>query len=325
VEISRGIARGDSARQIGAGLGRHHTTILREIKRSGGKYRYRAVFADEEAWARARRPKQTKLDLCPELRVIVESALRDNQSPEQISGWLARRYPDNPRMRLSPETIYRSLYVQSRGTLKPELVCHLRTGRTKRQARGSSRSGQGRGQIKDKVMISQRPPEVEDRAVPGHWEGDLLMGNKTSAIATLVERQTRYTQLVALPNGFRAEPVRQALVDSIATLPEQLLRSLTWDQGKEMAQHKQFTIDSGLQVYFCDPASPWQRGSNENTNGLLRQYFPKGQTLKAISQAELDQVAAQLNRRPRKTLGFMTPAEKLRELIDASPTPAPDR
>jgi IS30 family transposase len=324
-EISRGIARGDSARMIAVGLGRHHTTVLREIKRSGGKYRYRAVFADEEAWARARRPKQTKLDRCPELRQVVERALRENYSPEQISGWLARRYPDNQRMRLSPETIYRALYVQSRGTLKPELVRHLRTGRTKRQARGSSRHGQGRGQIKDKVMISQRPPEVKDRAVPGHWEGDLLMGNKTSAIATLVERQTRYTQLVALPDGFRAEPVRQALADSIATLPEQLLRSLTWDQGKEMAEHKQFTIDSGLQVYFCDPASPWQRGANENTNGLLRQYFPKGQTLKGITQAELDRVAAQLNGRPRKTLGFMTPAEKLRELIDRAPTAPPDR
>jgi IS30 family transposase len=325
-EISRGIARGDSARLIAMGLGRSHTTVLREIDRSGGKYCYRAVFADEEAWVRARRPKQTKLDRCPELREIVESALRDDQSPEQISGWLARQYPDTPRMRLAPETIYRALYVQSRGTLKRELTAHLRTGRTKRQARGSSRHGQGRGQIKDKVMISQRPPEVEDRAVPGHWEGDLLMGNKTTAIATLVERQTRYTQLVALPDGFRAEPVRAALAESIATLPEQLLGSLTWDQGKEMAEHKQFTIDSGLQVYFCDPRSPWQRGSNENTNGLLRQYFPKGQTLKAITQAELDQVAAQLNRRPRKTLGFMTPAEKLRELIDGAPTaPVPDR
>jgi IS30 family transposase len=235
-EISRGIARGDSARQIAAGLGRYHTTVSREIKRSSGRYRYRAVFADEEAWARARRPKPTKLDLCPELRAIVERALREDYSPEQISGWLVRRYPDNERMRLAPETIYRALYVQSRGTLKRELTAHLRTGRTKRQARGSSRHGQGRGQIKDKVMISQRPPEVEDRAVPGHWEGDLLMGNKTSAIATLVERQTRYTQLVALPNGFRAEPVRQALADSIATLPEQLLRSLTCDQGKEMAE-----------------------------------------------------------------------------------------
>jgi IS30 family transposase len=324
-EISRGIARGDSARQIAVGLGRHHTTVSREIDRSGGRRRYRAVFADEEAWQRARRPKQTKLDLCAQLREIVESALQDNQSPEQISGWLERRYPDNARMRLSPETIYRSLYVQSRGTLKRELTAHLRTGRTKRQARGSSRHGQGRGQIKDKVMISERPAEVEDRAVPGHWEGDLLMGNKTSAIATLVERQTRYTQLVALPDGFRAEPVRHALTQSIATLPEQLLRSLTWDQGVEMAEHKQFTIDSGLLVYFCDPRSPWQRGSNENTNGLLRQYFPKGQTLKGITQAELDQVAAQLNRRPRKTLGFMTPAEKLRELIDGPATAAPDR
>jgi IS30 family transposase len=324
-EISRGIARGDSARRIAAGLGRHHTTVSREIKRSGGRRRYRAVFADEEAWERARRPKQTKLDRCPQLRAVVERALAQDHSPEQISGWLARCYPDNEGMRLSPETIYRALYVQSRGTLKRELVDHLRSGRTKRQARGSSRSGQGRGQIKDKVMISQRPAEVEDRAVPGHWEGDLLMGNKTSAIATLVERQTRYTQLVALPDGFRAEPVRQALTASIATLPEQLRRSLTWDQGHEMAEHKQFTIDSGLLVYFCDPRSPWQRGSNENTNGLLRQYFPKGQTLKGVSQATLDDIAAQLNARPRKTLGFMTPAEKLRELLDGPATPTADR
>jgi len=324
-EISRGIARGDSARRIAAGLGRHHTTVSREIKRSGGRSRYRALFADEEAWERARRPKQTKLDRCPQLRAIVERALREDHSPEQISGWLTRWYPDNERMRLSPETIYRALYVQARGTLKRELVAHLRSGRSKRRPRGSSRSGEGRGQIKDKVMISERPAEVEDRAVPGHWEGDLLMGNKTSAIATLVERQTRYTQLVALPDGFRAEPVRQALTDSIATLPEQLRRSLTWDQGHEMAQHKQFTIDSGLLVYFCDPRSPWQRGSNENTNGLLRQYFPKGQTLKGISQAALDDVAAQLNGRPRKTLGFMTPAEKLRELIDGPAARSLDR
>jgi IS30 family transposase len=266
--------------------------VSREIDRSGGRRRYRALFAEQEAWDRARRPKPTKLDRCLQLRRIVEAALRQNHSPEQISGWLARCYPDNERMRLCPETIYRSLYVQSRGTLKRELTAHLRGGRTKRQARGSSRSGQGRGQIKDKVMISQRPPEVEDRAVAGHWEGDVLMGNKTSAIATLVERQTRYTQLVALPAGFRAELVREALAQSIATLPEQLRRSLTWDQGLEMAQHKQFTIDSGLLVYFCDPRSPWQRGSNENTNGLLRPYFPEGTTLKGISQAALDDVAA---------------------------------
>ena len=325
-EISRGIAQGASARLIARGLGRHHTTVSREIRRSGGRRRYRALFADEEAWERARRPKQTKLDRCPQLRWIVEHALEQDHSPEQICGWLARAYPDNERMRLSPETIYRALYVQSRGTLKRELAQHLRSGRIKRRPRASSRSGEGRGQINDKVMISERPAEVEDRAVPGHWEGDLLMGNKTSAIATLVERQTRYTQLVALPDGFRAEPVRQALADSIATLPEQLRRSLTWDQGHEMAQHKQFTIDSGLLVYFCDPRSPWQRGSNENTNGLLRQYFPKGQTLKGISQAALDDIAAQLNGRPRKTLAFMTPAEKLRELLDAPPaTPTADR
>ncbi len=322
-EISRGIARGDSARRIALRLGRAHTTVSREIKRSGGRRRYRAVFADEEAWQRARRPKQCKIDRCPQLRWIVERALEQDHSPEQICGWLACSYPDNERMRLSPETIYRALYVQSRGTLRRELARHLRSGRVKRRPQGSSRSGQGRGQINDKVMISERPAEIEDRAVPGHWEGDLLMGTKTTAIATLVERQTRYTQLVALPDGFRAEPVRQALAASIATLPEQLRRSLTWDQGKEMAEHKQFSIDSGLLVYFCDPRSPWQRGSNENTNGLLRQYFPKGHTLKGITQAQLDDVAAQLNGRPRKTLGLMTPAEKLRELLDEGPATTP--
>ena len=225
-------------------------------------------------------------------------------------------------MRVSHETIYRALFVQSRGTLRRELTRHLRTRRSKRRPRGASESGQGRGQLSDMVMISERPPEVADRAVPGHWEGDLLMGTKTTAIATLVERQTRYVQLVALPNGFKAEPVRQALVASIQTLPEQLCRSLTWDQGHEMAQHKQLTIDTGVQIYFCDPQSPWQRGSNENTNGLLRQYFPKGRSLKDITQAQLDEVAALLNGRPRKTLGFMTPAETLAEVLDQA---APDR
>jgi IS30 family transposase len=241
--------------------------------------------------------------------------LESDHSPEQIAGWLARTYPDDERTRVCHETIYRALFVQSRGTLRRELTRHLRTGRVKRLPRGASACGQGRGRIPDMVMISERPAEVEDRAVPGHWEGDLLMGTKTTAVATLVERQTRYVQLVALPDGFRAEPVRRALSASIQTLPEQLRRSLTWDQGHEMAEHARFTVETDLPVYFCDPRSPWQRGSNENTNGLLRQYFPRGRSLKDVTQARLDEVAARLNGRPRKTLAFMTPAEKLLEVL----------
>jgi IS30 family transposase len=315
-EISRGIACGESDRGIARALGRSHTTIAREIGRCGGRRRYRAHFADEEAWLRARRPKPGKLTRSPELRRLVEQRLRLDHSPQQIAAWLRRRYPDNEAMRVSHETIYRSLFVQARGGLKRELTRHLRTGRTKRQARGQSRHGQGRGRIPEMVPISARPPEAADRAVPGHWEGDLLMGTETSAIATLVERSTRYCQLVALPEGRRADQVRAALANSITTLPEQLWRSLTWDQGKEMSEHRQFSIDSGVAVYFCDPHSPWQRGSNENTNGLLRQYFRKGHSLRAVTQAQLDEVAAKLNGRPRRTLGWKTPAEALAELLD---------
>jgi IS30 family transposase len=323
-EISRGIARGESARAIGRRLKRSHTTISREIARSGGKRRYRALFAEEEAWRRARRPKPGKLELCPQLRAIVAERLAQKHSPEQISGWLAARYPDNEAMRVSHETIYRSLYVQSRGALRRELTAHLRSGRSKRRPRGPGRPD-NRGKIPGMVMISERPAEVADRAVPGHWEGDLLIGTKTNAIATLVERQSRYTQLVALPQGIGAASVCEALASSIATLPAQLRRSLTWDQGAEMSQHRRFSVKSGLDVYFCDPRSPWQRGTNENTNGLLRQYFPKGQSLAGITQAELDAVAHSLNSRPRKTLGFITPAEKLAELIDEAPPLCADR
>jgi IS30 family transposase len=320
-EISRGIARGEGAREIGRRLGRSHTTVLREIENGGGRERYRAHRADQGAWERARRPKPTKLGSCPALREIVSERLALKHSPEQIAGYLRRRYPDNERMRVSHETIYRSLYVQSRGSLRRELTSQLRTGRVKRRPRGQSRHGSGRGQIPAMVMISERPAQAADRAVPGHWEGDLLFGTRTTAIATLVERQTRYCQLVALPEGFKAELVSEALANSVKTLPSQLWRSLTWDQGKEMAEHRRFTVRSGVAVYFCDPHSPWQRGSNENTNGLLRQYFPKGKSLEGTSQAELDRVAAELNGRPRKTLGFMTPAEKLAELIDKTPSP----
>jgi IS30 family transposase len=317
-EISRGIARGHSARTIARALRRSHTTIAREINRCGGRRRYRAHAADREADRRRRRPRATKLELCPELRALVEGRLREDHSPEQIAGWLRLAYPDNEAMRVSHETIYRALYIQARGALKRELTGHLRRGRSRRYARSQSSKRQRQGKLTEMVMISERPPEVADRAVPGHWEGDLLMGNRRSAaaIATLVERQTRYCQLVALPEGTEAERVADALAASITTLPAQLRRSLTWDQGHEMAEHRRFSVESGVDVYFCDPRSPWQRGSNENTNGLLRQYFPRRESLAGVTQERLDEVAAKLNRRPRKTLGFATPAEKLAELIE---------
>ena len=315
-EISRGIARGHSARSIARALRCSHTTIAREINRCGGRARYRAHAADREAWRRSRRPRPTKLELCPELRRAVAERLGEDHSPEQIAGWLRLAYPDNEAMHVSHETIYRALYVQARGALRRELTRHLRRGRSRRYARSPSSKGQGQGKLAGMVMISERPPEVDSRAVPGHWEGDLLMGGRTSAIATLVERQTRYCQLVALPEGTGAIEVCEALKQSIATLPAQLRRSLTWDQGSEMSEHRRFAVESGVEVYFCDPRSPWQRGSNENTNGLLRQYFPRGESLAGVGQEGLDEVAAKLNGRPRKTLGFRTPAEKLAELID---------
>jgi IS30 family transposase len=315
-EISRGIARGHSARQIARALGRSHTTIIREVNRCGGRRRYRAHAAEREAWCRSRRPRLTKLELCPDLCRVVSERLHDDHSPEQIAGWLRVRYPDNEAMQVSHETIYRALYVQARGTLRRELTQHLRRGRSRRYARSQSSKGQGQGKLTAMVMISERPPEVDSRAVPGHWEGDLLMGGRTSAIATLVERQTRYLQLVALPEGTEAERVCEALAASITTLPAQLRRSLTWDQGHEMSEHRRFSVETGVAVYFCDPRSPWQRGTNENTNGLLRQYFPRGESLARVGQEGLDEVAAKLNGRPRKTLGFRTPAEKLAELID---------
>jgi IS30 family transposase len=324
-EISRGVARGESARAIGRTLGRSHTTISREIHRCGGRRRYRAHAAEWAAWRRARRSRATKLELCPVLRELVIERLRQDHSPQQISGWLRLSYPDNDEMQVSHETIYRALYVQARGSLRRELTRHLRTRRQKRFARAHSSHGQGPGKFPEMVMISERPPEVADRAVPGHWEGDLLMGTRDSAIATLVERQTRYCQLVALPEGTNAEPVCEALKASITTLPAQLRRSLTWDQGKEMAEHRRFSVETGVEVYFCDPRSPWQRGSNENTNGLLRQYFPKGKSLAGVTQAELDEVARKLNGRPRQTLGFRTPAEKLTELIGGLHTGGPER
>ena len=260
----------------------------------------------------------------PRASALVEERLGEDHSPEQIAGWLRVSYPDNEAMHVSHETIYRALYVQARGTLKRELTRHLRRGRSRRYARSQSSKRQGQGKLTEMVMISERPPEVDSRAVPGHWEGDLLMGGRTSAIATLVERQTRYLQLIALPEGPGAIQVCEALKRSIRTLPAQLRRSLTWDQGKEMSEHRRFSVESGVEVYFCDPQSPWQRGSNENTNGLLRQYFPSGASLAGISQERLDEIANKLNGRPRKTLGFQTPAQKLTELIDGLRTP-PER
>lgn len=314
-EISRGLARGDSLRAIAVGIGRAHSTVSREVARNGGRDRYRAGRADLAGWKRARRPKPSKLAGNEMLRSVVEDKLQQCWSPQQISGWLAREYAGLEAMQISHETIYLSLFIQSRGALRTELARYLRTGRVARRP-AVKKLAAGQSRNPGMIMISERPAEADDRAVPGHWEGDLLFGTKSSAIATLVERSTRYVQLVALPDGKRAEAVRVALTQSIGTLPAQLWRSLTWDQGHEMAQHAQFTIDSQIQVYFCDPHSPWQRGSNENTNGLLRQYFPKGQKI-TTDQAELDRVAAQLNGRPRETLDWRNPADCLAELTNA--------
>jgi IS30 family transposase len=313
-EISRGLARGEGYRRIARAIGRCHTTVLREVARNGGREGYRADAAEAAAWERARRPKVCKLAAVPRLAQVVGEKLALKWSPEQISGWLARAYPDDPGMQVSHETIYLSLFVQSRGALRRELCAQLRSGRRMRRPRQAGLGGQGRGRIRDMVMISQRPAEAADRAVPGHWEGDLLLGKRPTGIATLVERTSRYTQLIALPDGYRADRVRLALERSVSSLPEQLRRSLTWDQGREMAEHARFTIQSGVQVYFCDPNSPWQRGSNENTNGLLRQYFPQRSDL-GVAQERLDEVAAELNGRPRKTLGWMTPAERYAEIL----------
>jgi IS30 family transposase len=313
-EISRGVASGESYRQIAARLGRVPSTVSREVARNGGRGRYRAQLADAAAFGRAQRPKPGKLVTEPRLRAVVEAKLALRWSPEQIAGWLPLAYPQDPVMRVSHETIYLSLFVQSRGALRRELQRCLRTGRAMRYPRGK-RLPQGRGQLRDVVLISERPAEAEDRAVPGHWEGDLLLGKRPSAVVTLVERSSRYLTLVALPDGYKAEQVRPALAAAVARLPEQLRRSLTWDQGKEMAEHTKFTVDTGVAVYFCDPRSPWQRGSNENTNGLLRQYLPRGADLGQLDQVALDAIAAELNGRPRQTLGFKTPSQALAEAL----------
>jgi transposase, IS30 family len=311
-EIALGVARTESLRSIARRLKRAASTVSREVAAQMGRP-YRAWRGDERAERLAARPKPRKLEGNPALVKAVETKLSDNWSPEQISRYLRDSYPENPAMHVSHETLYKTLYLQGRGALRKELTRHLRTGRPKRHIRARAEL---RGRIKDMVNISQRPPEVADRAVPGHWEGDLITGTSNkSAIGTLVERTTRYVMLLHLPNGHTALEVREALTEKIKTLPQALSRSLTWDQGRELAQHAQFTIDTGVKVFFCDPHSPWQRGSNENTNGLLRQYFPKSTDLSTYTPEDLDRAAISLNRRPRQTLGWKTPSEKLNELL----------
>src|SRR5258708_6583207 len=312
-EISRGIAAGGSIRRIARGLGRSPSTVSGEIRRTGGCSAYRASQADRRAWERALRPKPCRLARHAELRWRVAQKLALQWSPEQISGWLKRQFPTGQGMQVSHETIYRSLFIQTRGVLKKELMAHLRTARQMRQAKGGTTKS-GLGQIVDTVSIRERPADADDRAVPGHWEGDLLCGANNTHIVTLVERHTRFAMLLKVPSKDTATVVA-ALGKHVSKLPQQLRRSLTWDRGKEMADHKNFTIATNVQVYFCDPRSPWQRGSNENTNGLLRQYFPRGTDLSRLSQSSLNRVALRLNQRPRKTLGFETPADRLRAVL----------
>lgn len=308
-EISRGIAAGGSLRSIAALLHRAPSTISRELKRNFGHRRYRAAAADQRAWHRALRPKRCKLASHDQLRQLVAAKLEENWSPEQIAGWLKRTYPDDEAHQVSHETIYRSLFVQARGVLKKELQAHLRSGQAIRRSRHATGKGDGRGTIVDAISIRERPAEVEDRAVPGHWEGDLLCGSSNSYIVTLVERHSRYVMLAQVASR-DSRSVVTALIEQAKQLPDELLRSLTWDRGSEMAEHKRFTLATDAAVYFCDPQSPWQRGSNENTNRLLRQYFPKGTNLAVHSQERLDEIARELNRRPRKTLDYETPAAR---------------
>jgi transposase, IS30 family len=321
--IFEGVIRGESDAQIARAIGRHRSTVGREIKRGcDERWRYRPFAAERRRVVRARRPKSGKLASNARLLATVEGWLLEGWSPEQISARLKREFPDDRSMRISHETIYRALYVQSRGELRRQLTGQLRTGRDRRKRQGHV---ERRGRIPDLVSISERPPEVEDRAVPGHWEGDLLVGAlNRSFIVTLVERHTRYVLLAQLGRDRRTERVIEALTTQIQTLPSHLARSLTWDRGHELTAHRKFTVKTGVDVYFCDPHSPWQRGSNENTNGLLRQYLPKGSDLAAVTQPELDEIARKLNGRPRKTLDWMTPAEKMAELLATSPKAAPD-
>jgi IS30 family transposase len=315
IEIRLGLERGETLERIGELIGRHRGTVWREIANHGGRGRYAPMAAHRRACQRARRPKPTKLAANPRLCAEVVAGLEKLWSPEQIAARLREDHPFDPEMWVSHETIYKSLYVQGRGELRRELARCLRTGRAVRRHRGRV---EHRGQLKDMVPISARPAEVEDRAVPGHWEGDLIIGkNGNSAIGTLVERSTRFVLLVHLPDGRSAPAVRDAMTAAVETLPAALARSITWDQGTEMAEHARFSIDTGIDIYFCDPHSPWQRGSNENTNGLLRQYFPKSTDLSVHDAAHLASVADSLNGRPRKTLGWKTPAEAFNELLVA--------
>ena len=314
-EISRGISAGLTFTQIAASMGRSTSTISREVSRNGGRSRYRANVADRRAWAQSKRPKKCLLALNESLRAAVAEKLSLDWSPEQVAGWLKRQFPDDKSMHVSHETIYRSLFIQARGVLKKELVKHLRSRRGMRRSRHrSSEEEKSRTSITDLVSIRARPKEVEDRAVPGHWEGDLISGSKNSHIATLVERQSRFTMLVHV-GGKDTESVVSALCREVGQLPEELKRTLTWDRGGELGNHRKFTLATDMKVYFCDPQSPWQRGSNENTNRLLRQYFPKKTDLSGYSQKQLNEFARKLNERPRKTLDYLTPLEKLQSIF----------
>jgi IS30 family transposase len=316
-EITRGLAAGWSLRQIARAVHRAPSTISREILRNGGRPQYRAAEAEVHAWRRARRPKPCRLAQHAVLRRVVAGRLRARWAPQQIAGWLVTEYPEDPTMRISHETLYRSLYIQARGVLKKELIAHLRRRRPMRRSRRDPLAPPRGSRIPDLVSIAERPAAIEDRALPGHWEGDLLAGAKNTHIITLVERKTRYVQLIRV-TGKDTTTVINALIRAVPRLPQGLVRSLTWDRGKEMTQHRRFTIATDVAVYFCDPQSPWQRGSNENTNGLLRQYFPKGMSLAHLTQRQLDAVARELNMRPRKTLGYRSPAEHLAKAVAAT-------
>jgi IS30 family transposase len=313
-EISRSLVAGESIRVIAARLARAPSTISREIARNGEVSCYRAAQADQAAWQRAHRPKQCKLAQSPTLARLVTHKLQSLWSPEQIAGWLKHTYPTDESLQVSHEAIYRSLFIQARGALKKELLEHLRRTRGMRRSRHHTQKTDLHGKISDAVSISERPANIEDRAVPGHWEGDLVFGSGSSQIATLVERQTRYVMLVKVA-GKDTHTVVKALVRHARKLPQELYKSLTWDRGKELAAHKRFTLATDIKVYFCDPQSPWQRGTNENTNGLLRQYLPKGLNISGYSQASLDAIARKLNERPRKTLGYRTPAEMFDQCV----------
>ena len=313
-EISRGVASGATVRQIAVSIARAPSTVSREMNRNGGRHAYRASQADAQAWDHGLRPKSCVLATRGKLRRAVAARLRMDWSPQQISGWLKLTFPDDASMRVSHETIYRSLFIQTRGVLNKELISHLRHRKAIRRSKSASTEGQTRGQIVDAVSIRERPAEIEDRAIPGHWEGDLIAGSQNTHIATLVERKSRFTMLVKV-RGKDTESVIAGLTREVRKLPETLRRSLTWDRGMELAGHKQFTVATDVKVYFCDPRSPWQRGTNENTNGLLRQYLPKGTELAKYSQADLNKIALRLNQRPRKTLAFQTPAFTLRQSV----------